>query len=281
MHTAPQAPSALPARAYAWTFAVCAAATLLAAAVFWHYRDTNVWHGFQEARAFKAPGPSERIFVDSVFRTRANTWSNLAYAYVGIAALVVAAYDLRRRPTANYLCATPALSAFFGLSCVYLGVGSGVFHASLTRWGQQLDVAAMYSTLVALLAINFGRVCPRIAGVPSWPLWIALAVVVDVLFYVYKWSLSSGVVLPALILGVMAFGTWDCLASRNIVPVRWLFIAVLTLVVAVACRGLDLVPPLDSPEIWLKGHALWHGFTAASLGCMYAYFRAERPRPKS
>lgn len=266
----------LPRAVWMWALTSCLVATLLTALVFGAYKDTDLWGGFVPARAFKSPGASERIFADSIFRTRANTWSNLAYAYVGLFALAGSVYDWRRRARGNYLLETPGAGAFFGLSCVYLGIGSGIFHASLTHWGQQLDVASMYSTLVALIAINLGRHWRTLGGWPLWPVWTALAIAVDVYLYIYKWSMSSGKVLPGLILTVLLFGVWDCLARRMQVPVRWLLGGFFTLLAAVASRGLDLIPPLSSPEIWLKGHAIWHCFTAASLACMYAYFRTER-----
>lgn len=267
----------LPGRVYAQTIALCLLATLFTAGLFAVYKDADFWAGLRPAQAFEFPGASERLFVESIFRTRANTWSNLAYVYVGLFAIAASLHDRRHRARGNYLLETPFAGIFFGLSCIYLGIGSGIFHASLTHWGQQLDVAAMYSTLVALIAINLGRHW-RLApgGMPLWPVWTSIAVVVDILLYVYKWSMSSSIVLPALILTVLLFGVWDCLAGRMVVPVRWLLGSVAALVVAVACRGLDLVWPLSSPEVWLKGHALWHCFAAASLGCMYVYFRAER-----
>jgi len=259
-----------------WTLALSALATALTMVLYLRYRDVDIWRALEPARAFLHPTPSDPVFPQSIFRTRANSWSNLAYVYVGIYALVAGYQDWRERRTDNYLVATPAMSFIFGLSCIYLGIGSGIFHASLTRWGQQLDVAAMYSTLVALLALNGGRHWPRIASLPAWPVWISLAVVVDVLLYIYKWQMQSTVVLPGLILGVLAFGIMDRFRKTTRTDVRWLYGGTYSLVLAVCCRILDVRGPLAYPEVWLTGHALWHVATAASLGCMYVYYRRER-----
>ena len=81
---------------------------------------------------------------------------------------------------AGYVIRTPAMSILFGFACCYLGFGSGLFHASLTRLGQQLDVAAMYSPLVAAIAMNVGRWMPRLNRMvvrrvfrpgQFWPAW--------------------------------------------------------------------------------------------------------------
>lgn len=269
----------VPARMRVIAFVLCITATLLTYVLFVAYRDVNVWEGFRAAKAFLYPVASDPVFPDSIFRTRANAWSNLAYVYVGLFAIVACISDLRRRSLGNFLAASPEYSLFFGLSCVYLGIGSGIFHASLTHWGQQLDVASMYSTLVALIALNLGRLHPRIArlgGVSTAWLWIPMAIAVDVLLYLYKWSMSSGVVLPTLIGTVCIFGLAARLRGRTQIDVRWLFGAFATLIIAVGCRRLDAVGPLADPKIWLTGHALWHCYTAACLGCMYVYYRSER-----
>jgi hypothetical protein len=268
---------------YAWTLAGCVLSTLLTAVLFSLYREVNVWEGLRAAKALESPVPSDPVFLNSIFRTRANAWSNLVYVYVGIFALVAAGFDWRRRARGNYLLETPAVGAFFGLSSVYLGIGSGIFHASLTWWGQQLDVAAMYSTLVALIALNLGRLRPYTranGGLPTWPLWILIAVIADTLLYIYKWEMRSGTMLPALILCVVAFMLVDRLRQSTRVNNNWLIAAFVSLVLAVACRRLDVVGPLAKPEVWLTGHALWHGYTAAALGCSYLYYRTEQAARK-
>ena len=85
---------------------------------------------------------------------------------MGFYAFALGCRDLQGKPPVEggYLIKTPAMSILFGATCCYLGFGSGLFHASLTRWGQQLDVAAMYSPLVVFIAINLGRWIPAPAN---------------------------------------------------------------------------------------------------------------------
>lgn len=268
---------------YGWALAGCVLSTVITAVLFTAYRDVNVWEGLRAAKALESPVASDPVFLHSIFRTRANAWSNLAYVYVGVFALVASLIDCRRCARGNYLLETPVVGAFFGLSCIFLGIGSGIFHASLTWWGQQLDVAAMYSTLVALIALNLGRLRPHTratGGLPTWPMWILIALLADALLYIYKWEIQSSVVLPALILCVFGFMLSDRLRHSTRVNSNWLIGAFLSLVLAVACRRLDAVGPLAKPEVWLTGHALWHGYTAAALGCAYMYYRTEVALPQ-
>ena len=98
------------------------------------------------------------------------------------------------------------MSVMFALACCALGVGSGLFHASLTHLGQQIDVAAMYPPMMVVIAVSVGRRCPYLGRVgalqtiPSWPVLTGIVAVASWLFFRYKWSMSSLTVLSTLIL---------------------------------------------------------------------------------
>lgn len=258
-------------RVYAWSLGLCVAATLACLGLFLACANTPVWEGWQASGELRHPIYGERIFVDSVFRTRANTWSNLAYIYVGIYVLVAGFFDWKRPAPegSGPLRRRPAMGMLYGLACCYLGVGSGIFHASLTRWGQQLDVAAMYSPLVALIALNLDRLRP------AWPLWGLCAITASALLYIYKWSMSSSLVLPALILSVGLFMALDRFRRDYCLESRWILFAIVSLVAAFTFRMLDVAGHFTGSDAWLQGHVLWHGFTASALACAWLYYRSE------
>ena len=226
---------------------------------------------------------SERIHVDDVFRTHANTWSNLAYVIVGLYALALGVSDQRSRPAraGGYVIQTPAMSLLFGAACCYLGFGSGLYHASLTSWGQQLDVAAMYVPLLACLAMHLGRWACAARGqwefpaAPIWPVLTGLVVVTSYLLYRYKWSMSASVVLTTLILLVGLLGLLDVFFARHRMRFRWLGWSSVALFAAITCRQLDVAGKFSGPDAWFQGHAIWHVLTALSLACLYAYYRCE------
>jgi hypothetical protein len=257
---------------------------LLLNGVAWLYRGQNPWNGWTASRELRRPAYAERIYAADLFRTQANTWSNLAYVLVGFYALALGWRDLRRPPpvAANYVSQTPAMSFLFGAACCQLGLGSGLFHASLSRWGQQLDVAAMYSPLLVCLAIHLGRWARRATGsrgappVQLWPLLAGLVVVASYLLYRYKWSMSSGVVLPTLILSVGGFGLLEAFLAWRQMQFRWLLLATAALVAARLCWLRDVAGKFSGPDAWLQGHAVWHLLTSLSLACAYAYYRSER-----
>ena len=273
----PDRPWQMPLSVHCWALGLFAAATLAVVAVFLLYQDVNVWEGWRESNELRRQAYGERLYVESVYRTRANTWSNLAYVLVGLYAVVLGVDDLRRKDGAGegHLRRRPALGILYGVACCYLGVGSGLFHASLTHWGQQLDVAAMYSPVVVLIALHLDRF------LPAWPLWVAAAVVACALLYVYKWSMSSGIVLPALIAAVTVLAVADRLLGKGRMQLRWMDAAAVCLMLAYLFRQLDIDRRFTGPDTWLQGHVLWHFLTAGALGMAYLYHRSERSTPPS
>lgn len=272
-----------PWRVHGAAWGAFAVLTLLLVVVFFAYRDVNVWETWRAGKGLRNSSYTEAIYEHSVFRTRANTWSNLAYVFVGFYALAIALYDRRRAwpKGAGYIVQTPAMTALFGVACCYLGFGSGLFHASLTRWGQQLDVASMYAPILALIAAAIGALFPRIpagrpiGSIPTWPALAGLTVVIDALLYAYKWSMSSTIVLPTLILSLLALGSVHVFRRFQWLSLRWCIVSIVALLAAVFFRQIDVAGRFTGPGAWLQGHALWHLFTAASLGMGYAYFRSE------
>ncbi len=248
--------------------------------------DSQIWSGWPESNELRQPVYTERVDLNAFFRTRANVWSNLAYVWIGFYALAFSWQDLcrKREREYGYLVNTPGLSFVFGLACCYLGVGSGLFHASLTRFGQQLDVAAMYSPLLVLIAIGIGRWIPRFRigtarSVLTWPISVLLAVVTSILLFQYKWSMSSSKVLATLIGVLIATvslsSIHDQMRRKPKMDERWLIASFVALVFGVACRQLDIAGRWSGADAWLQGHAFWHFLTSLSLACTYFFFRSE------
>ena len=273
----------LPPWIHGFTWGAMVVLTLLVVGIIRSYQGREVWGGWAESVELRHPAYAERVHLDDVLRTQSDTWSNLAYVLVGFYALALGWHDLRRQAPAHagYVIRTPAMSILLGAACCFLGFGSGLFHASLTRWGQQLDVAAMYSPLVVFIAINVGRWVPRLnagggrAGVPTWPILAGLALVVCFLLYEYKWSMRSSVVLPTLILIVAAFVVADRFQRRRRLSVPLMILSLASLVAARICWVMDVKGSFSGPDTWFQGHAVWHLLTALSLAAIYFYYRNE------
>lgn len=274
---------ALPRGVHAWALGAFALLTLALALLYLRYANVNVWEGLRASGELRQTHYSETVYVESIFRTRANTWSNLAFVLAGLYAIAAGSYD--RRGSTGWLDAgagrtPPALTALFGVACCYLGLGSGIFHASLTRWGQQLDVASMYPPMLALIALLIRR--DWLAAVPRARDYmkvvtialIALVAIAAMLLYIYKWSMSSGTVLPLHVLALAACFGVDAWLWRPRGRLYLLGASFLALVAGVTCRQLDVAGHFSGPDAWCQGHALWHGFCGLSLALGWLYTRS-------
>ena len=185
--------SGLSARAHGFVWGVVAVISIGLWWVTQTAKEQNVWGGWRECGELRRPAYRERIYAREVFLTRANKWSNLAYIVVGLYGIALGWRDRRGKSGDAYLVRTPALSIAFGAACFCLGIGSGLFHASLTRFSQQLDVASMYPPLMVMIAVGMGRWIPalRIGSrtLPTWPALLVLVALASGLLYYFKWSM--------------------------------------------------------------------------------------------
>ena len=85
---------------------------------------------------------------DHVIRQPANTLSGLAF-------IAVAVWIWTRRDAAS--AKTSALAAMFAGTALAVGIGTMLYHASLTFWGQTLDVFGMYLVVTLVIAAALGR----------------------------------------------------------------------------------------------------------------------------
>lgn len=246
-------------------------------------QDSKIWQSWSDSSELRRSAYAEQIYPDRIFRTRANTWSNLAYVLVGLYGIALGWHDRRnvKAPTDGYLVKTPAMSFLFGIACCQLGFGSGLFHASLTRLGQQIDVASMYSPLLTMLAVSLGRWAQasglaRFQGLPTTAFLVTLVTICSGLLFAYKWSMSSLIVLSSLIAAVGISIIIDQLRTAARLELKWLCWSFILLVAGVACRELDIAGRFSQPTSWFQGHAVWHLLTSLSLASLYCYHRSER-----
>jgi hypothetical protein len=259
--------------------------TVILLVVFLIYRNENIWQGMRVANEFIDPIYNETVYVNSIFRTRVNTWSNLSYVFVGFYAIALAIHDWRSHRTleSGYLASTPIQSIFFGSACIYVGLGSGFFHASLTHLGQQVDVGGMYAVMIAIASLCVGSWFPFITiakkrpyGFPTWPVLVPLSVFLCVYFFIYKWDFSFTAIAQPLSIGLLIFAITGLLHREKRFHIRWLIAGVAFFVAGLFVRQVDIQGRFSTPESIWQGHSIWHLLSGLYLVCTYLYFRSEQ-----
>ena len=256
---------------------------LLSVVVFAAFKDVPVWADWVPACEFHHPKYAERIHPDSVFRTRMNTWSNLVYICFGCYAIALAIHDWKRRMPLErgYLTFAPVQTFLFGLAGIYLGLGSGFFHASLTRLGQQCDVGGLYATLICLVALAIGSWLPGIRlpktrrMFPSWPVIGALATFGSIYFTYYKWEYSFSKISTYLSGTLLIFAVVSMIQPGKYLQLRWFLAGVIAIRLGSKIRELDIAGQFTGPDSIFQGHALWHMVSCMMYVFLFLYFRSE------
>ena len=236
----------------------------------------TVWIGMQISQSALTVEYCEFNRVHRFFHQPVNTYSNLAYFFLGVLVLQIARQDTKNgaKPGLNRLEHFPLLSALLGSCLVYLSIGSAFFHASLTYTGQRVDMNGTYSILITLTGIALYHVVWGLSWTTAQKKWFVLALVVLILLFLkIAIAVSSSRLVPALILllnGLMVINYVQFRKCRSV----WLIILGLALIVlAINIRTLDVQKVGCDPHSLFQGHALWHLLTALSTFCSYAFFR--------
>ncbi len=255
--------------------------SIAATAIYYNaFRFENLWANWMVAtgNAFEY---CELNRMDQLIRQPSNTWSNLAYFVVGLFALTIGVHDLKyadRKQSHNFLVRYPIFSLLFGLSALYVFVGSFLFHASLTRTFQHLDQAGLYSVIVMVLTFNLYKIFPvmRIKGQykSSHAVMIAFALGFNYLIFTRLWLIDINVLFPVLIAITFVSSLFYLLfVSKTHYYTQYLWAAFIVLLLAAIIWILDRTNIACNPTSALQGHALWHVFTAISMLLIYLYYR--------
>lgn len=191
-------------------------------------------------------------------REPANTWSNLAFVVVAIAMYwATRAADRHLRPIAHITLIT--------------GIGSALYHASGTAWGELLDYTGMHLGGAFMLSVCIQR-------------WTGLrGVRARVLFWgLFATAIIPGIVAPTLLRAVFALDGTLCSLLEGALfftrararRYRWLLLTWAFFLPAMVLWTLDEQRVWCDPQRhWISGHALWHVLNAIGFYAAFLYYR--------
>jgi hypothetical protein len=278
--------SGAPRWVHGFTWGVFGAFTLALLVLYYFYGNTDVWFLWFEDSP-KSRGSFAETIRPSIFRTRANTWSNLGYILFGLYIVAYAWWDARRETSEQdpYAVRQPALLGLYGVSSIVVGIGSGLMHASLMGFGHKMDVLGMFFTFVALIALQWARWLPFVPFTnrrwPAWPIAGFVAVAVTALLMVYRREIAGDEAILGWLFLTVLLGVGVDVFRRGISQqYRWALLAFVSLAVGGYIQRSDIAREFSPPDVWWQGHAIWHGFTAVMYASMAIYYRSEAPRPR-
>lgn len=242
----------------------------------------TIWDSWREALG-NATNFCEMNRYDQLIVQPSNTWSNIGFIIVGLIFIGIARNDhhySERHSVKNLLAKYPGFSALIGLSALYMGIGSFLFHATLTRVFQKLDQTGMYFLVISFLAYTLFKLFPviKFRGKlhASNKFFITCAVILQLLFFFYLWKLPLNIVFPSMTTAVFLLNFFIIKRmKKNIGLVGLLKASVITLLISSSVWILDITDKLCSPTSIWQGHSLWHILNAMSIFLAYLYYRSE------
>jgi hypothetical protein len=213
--------------------------------------DACPWSGFQGATASFCETRLCGWVVEP-----ANTWSNISYF---IAALFVFLGNRDgKRPELSLI----AVTAFL------VGIGSTLFHASGTRFGEIIDVSAMY--LISGLFIVFAA--RRIWPIGKTQLFIIYFLIAGLSSLTLVLTTSNGILLFAGHIVTAAVLEFIYFKRAPAMPdYRFLRLMAFGFAFAYVAWLLDFRKIVCDPDNHiLGGHAVWH---LSNATCLWTYFK--------
>ena len=215
----------------------------------------------------------EPTTYEALFRQKVDTYSNLGFFFTAMLLLGYRRIDRDRLPT-GFALVHPAWTLAFSLAMLATFVGSCLFHASLTRTGEALDLAGTYACALLPGLFNLHRLGSlwRQRHLPALPFllaWLAIWLTCSLLIF----TLSSRIVVPGglILIGLSGFVLWLRVRPRR----GWWFAgsSIVLTVLAASFFVMDIRRIGCDPAGWYQAHSLWHLLAAAAAGSYYGFMR--------
>ncbi len=189
----------------------------------------------------------------------AEAWSNVGYVLFGIYII----HRCQRELNKHLL--------ILGIVGVLLGIGSGIFHATGTFFGEYLDVSGMF--LYVVMGIVFAT--RRLFKI-KFSLMIPLFIFLQILCMSLLWFIKPiGITLFGLLFtGVLILELALYKRDRNIIDYKYFFLFIGTFGIALAVWLLDIFKIWCDPNNhYFSGHSFWHLVTSLSFYFNYQFLK--------
>lgn len=251
-------------------YTLAAAFTLLSAAVIWLVLSAlgPDWTIFAPATCTATRCFCELPRVGNSMLQPANSLSAYGYAFAGFLMIVLS--QGRSWSSAFHKNA----ASWFGVTAIFVGIGSVLLHATLTLWGQFFDVMGMYlvSGFMLVSAIARWRHMSDRASVLLY-----LGVVGGLLAVLYFVPEVRRSLFAVVLLAAIAVELIFARPRRRDVRVSYYLMGIVFKAAAFTIWNLDQNGIICSPQSVFQGHAVWHLLGASSLWCTFLYYRSEQP----
>lgn len=208
----------------------------------------------------------ENTMLDNLLRQPSNSLSNLGFLWMGIWMWWSGWKDSRSNSIRVF---PPVFSFLYAGVATFLFVSSTLFHASLTREAEALDLSAVYGFCLIPVALFLARLRPKWPPVTILLLWSLLWIGCNF----YLWELPVRISIPFLISTTLILAI---LSKAHLSPHRkWLLVSGLCIGLGILCFAADIYRVGCVPKGWFHPHGAWHMLAAGSAGAMFHFLRSS------
>ena len=198
-----------------------------------------------------------------------NTWTNLSFVFFGIFILQRALVKKR----ADHVLTNHFYTTVFGLGMIFLGLGSGFFHASRTFLGEWIDILGMYIVSMYFLLYNFVRT-KHLDNQKFLTLYLTGLTIGGAIIYFFP---RFAIVFFGM---QLAFIFIHCLVIQrkfnHHVQMKFFYWAAGLFIVAMTSWILDRTRVVCFPYANMNGHGIWHLLNGVVAYLVYRFFVSDK-----
>ena len=163
-------------------------------------------------------------------------------------------------------------AVIMGLACIFIGVGSAFYHASLTFIGQFFDVFGMFLLAALTLVYAWERIW-NLRLTTTLSLYLALNLLLSWLQITIPDTRRYAFAVVLML--ALAFEYYFRLKKKPQIEVRWLWIGTGLLGGAYIIWILDNTRVVCFENSLFQGHAIWHILGAVAVLFLHRYYVSE------
>ncbi len=232
------------------------------------------WEGFKPATCIEWGCWCEAPRLGSLILEPVNTFTNISMIILGFYLL----YQVNFKKNPSYILIAPIFSNIFSFSTLFLGLTSGLFHASRTFIGEWFDVFGMYMISMYFLLVNFvkaGKLSAKAFIFAYYSSLTALGV------YIYLLPKGTSIMFGAHLAFIFFHSQKLNTQSQNKARKDFLFKALGIFLIGLSAWILDRTRLVCDPYAVMNGHGIWHIFNGIAAYFVFRFFSSDSSFTKS